>query len=305
MSAVIAEPVSKGETGRSLWQDSWARLRRNRMAVVCSVIFLCIVLLCFVGPLCTGWDPNSTDLSLKATPPGTSSVRPDGTTGTHWLGTDAAGRDLLTRLLKGGQVSLQVATLATLVAMLIGVLYGATAGYCGGRTDTVMMRAVDVLYALPFMIFVILLVSMFGDSPWIMYLAIGAVEWLTMARIVRSQVTGIATMEYVQAARSLGLSSPRIILTHIIPNILGPVLVYATLTVPAVMLLEAGLSFLGLGIQPPRSSWGTLIDNGAASMETYPWLLIWPAALFSITLFCVNFIGDGLRDAIDVRSSGD
>ena len=303
-ATLTADTAQQSLQGRSLWQDAWLRLRRNRSSVFGGCILCCIVLACYLGPLLTGWDPDATNLALKASPPGSTEVI-DGLTRKHWLGTDALGRDLMTRIFKGGQVSLQVAMLATSVALVIGVLYGATAGYTGGRTDAVMMRAVDVLYALPFMIFVILLVTVLGDVPGLMYMAIGAVEWLTMARIVRSQVMGIARMEYVDAARSLGLTSRRIIVTHIVPNILGPVIVYATLTVPGVMLLEAGLSFLGLGIQPPASSWGTLIDNGAASMEEYPWLLLYPALFFSITLLCVNFVGDGLRDALDVRGGTD
>ena len=195
--------------------------------------------------------------------------------------------------------------LATLVSLIIGVAYGATAGYLGGRADSVMMRVVDVLYSLPFMVFVILLTVAFGRSMMLLYLAIGAVEWLTMARIVRAGVQAQARQEFVEAARSLGLSDSRIIFRHIVPNVLGPVIVYTTLTVPAVMLLEAALSFLGLGVQPPQSSWGSLIDQGAKSMETYPWLLGIPAGFFSLTLFCFNFVGDGLRDAIDVKSGKD
>ncbi len=306
MAASLAsvELFSEPAQGRSLWQDSWTRLAKNKSAVVGGAVFLFIVLACFLGPYVTGWHPDATNLSLKAQPPGVQETV-DGVSRTHLLGTDVLGRDLLTRILKGGQVSLKVAMVATVVALIIGVLYGATAGYVGGRTDAFMMRAVDVLYALPFMIFVILLVTMFGDDPVLMYLAIGAVEWLTMARIVRSQVMGIARMEYVDAARSLGLPAWRIIVSHIIPNILGPVIVYATLTVPGVMLLEAGLSFLGQGIKPPNSSWGTLIDYGAGSMEEYPWLLFYPGLFFSVTLLCVNFVGDGLRDALDVRGGTD
>ncbi|MDB6069601.1 MAG: oppC [Verrucomicrobiales bacterium] len=291
--------------GRSLWQDAWARLRKNHLAVVCGVVLIAIVLICFIGPFLTGWNPETTNLALKASPPGTAETLTDGSVRTHLLGTDTLGRDLLTRIMRGGQVSLMVGMVATGVALLIGVAYGAAAGYLGGRTDAVMMRAVDVLYALPFMIFVILLTTMFGKSMLLMYIAIGAVEWLTMSRIVRAQVQGLARQEFVDAARSLGLSTAVILRRHIIPNVLGPVIVYATLTVPAVMLLEAALSFLGLGVQPPDSSWGTLIDDGATNMETSVWLLAWPAAFFSVTLFCLNFVGDGLRDALDVRSGKD
>lgn len=291
--------------GRSLWQDAWARLRKNHLAVACGLVLIAVVLICFVGPRLSPWNPEVTNLALKASPPGTMETLADGSMVKHWFGTDTLGRDLLTRIMRGGQVSLMVGLVATSVALLIGVAYGATAGYLGGRTDAVMMRFVDVLYALPFMIFVILLTTMFGKSMLLMYMAIGAVEWLTMSRIVRAQVQGLARQEFVEAARSLGLSTAVILFRHIIPNVLGPVIVYATLTVPAVMLLEAALSFLGLGVQPPDSSWGTLIDDGATNMETSPWLLIYPAAFFSVTLFCLNFVGDGLRDALDVRGGKD
>ena len=307
MSTAIlpADMVPQARPGRSLWQDAWARLRKNRLAVACGLVLGAIVLICFAGPLFSPWNPEVTNLALKASPPGTMEMLPGGSSARHWFGTDTLGRDLMTRIMRGGQVSLMVGLVATSVSLLIGVAYGAAAGYLGGRTDALMMRFVDVLYALPFMIFVILLTTMYGKSMLLMYLAIGAVEWLTMSRIVRAQVQGLARQEFVEAARSLGLSTAVILRRHIIPNVLGPVIVYATLTVPAVMLLEAALSFLGLGVQPPDSSWGTLIDDGATNMETSPWLLIYPAAFFSITLFCLNFVGDGLRDALDVRSGKD
>lgn len=291
----IALDLTEGVRGRSLWQDAWARLRRNRLAVVCGALLVIVVAFCYIGPSLCAWKPNETDLALKASPPGKA----------HWFGTDTLGRDLLARTMSGGQVSLNVGLVATLVALLIGVAYGATSGYVGGRTDNLMMRAVEVLYALPFMIFVILLTTMFDNNIYLIYVAIGAVEWLTMARIVRAQVQGLVHQEFVDAARSLGLPARRIIFRHIVPNVLGPVIVYSTLTVPAVMLLEAGLSFLGLGVQPPRSSWGTLIDDGATNMESHWWLLAFPAAFFSLTLFCLNFAGDGLRDALDVKASKD
>ncbi len=296
--------------GRSLWQDAWARLRKNRLAMVCAFVLTGIFLICYIGPSFCAYTIDEQNLDLKATPPSMvkhTSLDPSGNerVAAHWLGTDEKGRDLLIRVLTGGQVSLNVGLLATAVSLLIGVAYGATAGYLGGRADSVMMRTVDVLYSLPFMVFVILLTVAFGRSMFLLYLAIGAVEWLTMARIVRAGVQAQARMEFVEAARSLGLSDTRIIFRHIVPNVLGPVIVYTTLTVPAVMLLEAALSFLGLGVQPPASSWGSLIDQGAKSMETYPWLLIIPAAFFSLTLFCLNFVGDGLRDALDVKSGKD
>jgi oligopeptide transport system permease protein len=223
----------------------------------------------------------------------------------HWLGTDVLGRDMLTRIMYGGRMSLMVGLIATAVALCIGVLYGAIAGYAGGAIDAVMMRLVDILYALPFMIFIILLMVIFGQSMLLLFLAIGAVEWLTMARIVRGQVTAIKQQEFIEAAVAMGLSPWTIIRRHVIPNTLGPVIIYTTLTIPSVMLLEAFLSFLGLGIQPPQSSWGLLISYGAETIEEYPWLLIYPGLALSITLFALNFLGDGLRDALDPKASKD
>jgi oligopeptide transport system permease protein len=223
----------------------------------------------------------------------------------HVFGTDTLGRDLLTRVMHGGRVSLMVGFVATLVSLVIGVVYGATAAYLGGKVDATMMRIVDILYALPFVIFVILLMVLFGRSMFLLFVAIGAVEWLTMARIVRGQVMSLKKQEFVEAALALGYTAPRIIGRHLIPNVLGPIIVYATLTVPAVMLLESVLSFLGLGVQPPDASWGVLIKEGAESMTVFSWLLLFPALFFSVTLFSLNFLGDGLRDALDVRSSKD
>jgi len=222
----------------------------------------------------------------------------------HLLGTDNAGRDLFSRICWGGLISLSVGIVATFVALLIGVTYGSIAGYFGGKLDAVMMRVADIMYSLPFMIFVILLMVFFGRSILLIFAAIGAVEWLTMARIVRSQVMAVKRMEYIEAARSLGFGTPRIIFRHILPNILGPVIVYITLTIPSVMLLEAFLSYLGLGVQNP-SSWGGLINDGAKVMEEYHWQLLYPAGIFTLTLLSLNFLGDGLRDALDVRTSKD
>src|SRR4051812_22577723 len=283
------------EKGNSLWHDAWLRLRKNKLAVFGMWALVVIAVACVFGPFFSHYGYEEQNLDLGAAPP----------SGAHWLGTDTLGRDLLVRLLFGGRVSLGVGLCATFVALTIGVVYGAVAGFFGGKRDAFMMRAVDIMYSLPFAIFVILLMVFFGRNIVLLFVAIGAVEWLTMARIVRSQVMAVKKMEFIEAARSLGFGRRRIIFRHILPNILGPIIVYTTLTIPAVMLLEAFLSFLGLGVQPPMSSWGVLIKDGAEKMEEYPWLLEFPAAIFSLTLFSLNFLGDGLRDALDVRSSKD
>lgn len=283
------------ERGTSLWRDAWHRLRKNKLAIVSAVFLTILTVACFISPFLKIKSFEEQDLSLYATPPGS----------VHWFGTDTLGRDLFARVLFGGRVSLSVGMLATLVSLVIGVIYGAVAGYHGGKVDSVMMRIVDILYALPFTVFVILLMVLFGRNIFLLFMVIGAVEWLTMARIVRGQVQSLRKTEFIEAAHALGLRTPRIILRHMIPNVLGVVVVYATLTVPSVMLLEAFLSFLGFGVQPPMSSWGTLIDEGAKNMEEFPWLLIFPALFFSTTLFSLNFLGDGLRDALDVRASKD
>ncbi len=288
----IVEPI---ERGTSLWMDAWRRLRKNRMAVAGAIILCFVVALSVVAPWFSPYSFEDQDTALGASSP----------SGAHWLGTDPLGRDLLTRILYGGRVSLLVGVAATSVSLLIGVLYGAIAGFAGGRLDSFMMRVVDVLYALPFTIFVIILMVFFGRNFILLFLAIGAVEWLTMARIVRSQVLSIREKEYIEAARVLGYSTSRIILRHVLPNTLGPVIVYVTLTIPQVMLVEAFLSFLGLGVQPPMSSWGILIREGVETMEEFPWLLLFPSIALSLTLFSLNFLGDGLRDALDPRASKD
>lgn len=283
------------EAGTSLWQDAWHRLRKNRLALASFWVLVFMVVFCFVGPLVTPQDYRSNDLENTLQTPGPG----------HLFGTDDLGRDQLTRVMVGGRVSLGVGIIATTVSLLIGVTYGATAAYVGGKVDSAMMRLVDVLYALPFTIFVILLMTIFERSIVLLFVVIGAVEWLTMARIVRGQVLSLKQQEFVEAAVSLGYSTRRIILRHIIPNVLGVVAVYATLTVPAVMLLESFLSFLGLGVQPPMPSWGSLIKLGADNLQLYPHLLVIPALFFSLTLFSLNFLGDGLRDALDPKSSKD
>ena len=290
--APVDEPV---EQGNSLWHDAWLRLRKNKLATFGLASLAVIAFACLLGPLLSPYGYEEQNLDLGASAP----------SGAHWLGTDTLGRDLLVRLLFGGRISLAVGLAATFVALTIGVVYGAVAGFFGGKLDAVMMRSVDIMYSMPFPIFVILLMVLFGRNIILLFVAIGAVEWLTMARIVRGQVMSIKKMEFIEAARSLGLGRRRIIFRHILPNMLGPIIVYTTLTIPGVMLLEAFLSFLGLGVQPPMSSWGVLIKDGAEKMEEFPWLLVFPGTIFSLTLFSLNFLGDGLRDALDVRSSKD
>ena len=283
------------ERGASLWRDAWRRLRRNRLAVAGAAALAAVVLVALAGPWFTPYGYADQEIALGAAPPSVD----------HWLGTDPLGRDLLTRLLYGGRVSLLVGLAATGVSLLLGVIYGATAGLLGGRADNLMMRVVDILYALPFTIFVIILMVFFGRNFIFLFLAIGAVEWLTMARIVRGQVLSLREKEFIAATVLMGFSRRRILFGHLIPNALGPIIVYATLTVPRVMLLEAFISFLGLGVQPPLSSWGLLIKEGVETMEEYPWLLVFPSLALSLTLFSLNFLGDGLRDALDPRVSRD
>jgi oligopeptide transport system permease protein len=283
------------ERGASLWRDAWHRLAKNKMAVASAIILGVIILGSFLGPYLLKYSYETQDLRLGAVGPNAD----------HWLGTDTLGRDLLVRLLYGGQVSIAVGLCATAVALTIGVFYGTISGFLGGKVDALMMRIVDIIFALPFTVFVILLMVFFGRKFVLLFAAIGAVQWLTMARIVRGQVMSLRQQEFIEAAEALGLSKLRIIFRHMIPNALGPIIVYATLTVPSVMLLEAFLSFLGLGVQPPMSSWGILIKEGADGMEEFPWLLIYPGFALAVTLFSLNFLGDGLRDALDPRAAKD
>ena len=277
----------------SLWSDALSRLLKNKAAVGGAIILIILIILAILAPFIAPYPYAYQDLDLGASPP--SSL--------HWLGTDVLGRDLLSRILYGARISLLVGFIATTVALIIGVSWGIIAGYFGGKIDSVMMRIVDVLYGLPFIIFIILLMVIFGRNLWLLFLAIGAIEWLTMARIVRAQVLTLKNQEFVLAAQAMGVSNFAMFKRHLLPNILGPIAVYATLTIPQVMLLESFLSFLGLGIQPPMSSWGTLIKDGVESMEEYSWLLIYPGLTFTITLFSLNFFGDGLRDALDPKTS--
>ena len=293
MTIAIAPSTVEAIAGRSLWQDAFTRLKRNRAAVVSLVVLAVIALLAVFAPLLSPYPFDEVDFEKIGVPPDFADA--------HWFGTDANGRDLFVRTLYGARVSLAVGLAATSVSLVIGVTYGAIAGYFGGRIDNIMMRLVDVLYSLPFLFFVILLMVFFGRHIVLIFVAIGAVEWLTMARIVRGQTLSIKQREFVEAAHAGGVSAAKIIRRHIIPNSIGPVIVYVTLTIPQVILIESFLSFLGLGVQEPYTSWGVLISEGAAQMESAPWMLIFPAIFLATTLFCFNFIGDGLRDALDPK----
>ncbi len=283
------------EKSSSLGKDAWLRLRANRMAMISLFMLMGIILVSLIGPAISPYAYDQQNLDRVFEGPGKD----------HIFGTDNLGRDLFARTTYGGRISLAVGLLATLVSLVIGVSYGMFSGYTGGRVDAWMMRAVDVLYALPFTIFVILLMVIFGRNFLLLFFAIGAVEWLTMARITRAQTMNLKRSEFIEAARALGYSHGRILFRHLLPNLIGPIIVYATLTVPAVMLLEAVLSFLGLGVQAPMSSWGSLIKEGAEKMDAAPWLLFFPGVFFCLSLFALNFLGDGLRDALDPKSSKD
>jgi oligopeptide transport system permease protein len=305
-SAELGEAVK----GTSLWRDAWRRLLKNKLAVFGLVVVVLITIMSIVGPTiikrATGFTPDyiptNDPTQMKSLAPFAAA---DGKfSWKHPMGTDNAGRDQLARVLQGGQISLFVGVIATLVSLLIGVSYGAISGYAGGRTDNIMMRFVDILYSLPYVIIVIVLLSMFrSQTPrgqlTLLFVAIGSVSWLTMARIVRGQVLSLKNQEFVLAAKATGVSAVRIIFRHIVPNTLGPVIVYATLTVPQIMLTEAFLSFLGFGVQAPLASWGSLTSDGIQNIAIYPWQLIFPGVTMALTLFSLNFLGDGLRDALD------
>ena len=305
MSAAGVDAVLGGREvrGRSLWSDARRRLGRNRAAVASIVILSIIALMALAAPFLSQYSFDAQDYDhISCSPdwwPDPNVLCNAG--GTHWFGTDSVGRDLFVRVLYGARVSISVGLIATLVSLVIGVLYGAASGYAGGWLDSVMMRFVDVLYSVPYIFFVIILMTIFKRNFYLLFVAIGAVEWLTMSRIVRGLTLSLKQKEFVEAARAAGVGPFGIVRRHIIPNVLGPVVVYVTLTVPAAILAESFLSFLGLGIQEPLTSWGVLISEGKDQMETAPWLLVFPALFMATTLFCFNFIGDGLRDALDPK----
>jgi oligopeptide transport system permease protein len=304
-----------------LWGDAWRRLRRNRAAALSAVILLAMVLGCILVPELSKWRYDRADLSVGPTPPSLA----------HLMGTDYHGRDLCARVFFGGRISFAVGIVSTLMSFCIGVVWGGVAGYLGGKVDAFLMRVVDILYTFPFLIFVILLMVFFANDKTVVYrawkvvlgafvdhpsdpsyfpifqivivfAALGAISWLTMARIVRGQVMALRSQPFVEAARSIGVGDRAILFRHLLPNAVGPIIVYTTLTIPEVMMTEAFLSFLGLGTQEPLSSWGLLASTGAETMDLYPWQLLFPAAMLAITLLCFNFLGDGLRDALDPRS---
>lgn len=290
--------AQQGEVkGRSLWNDAWSRLLRNKAAMTSVVILSLMTFAVVFGPIIIkaiyGYTFDFADWDLI-------SAAPDVASG-HFFGTDSIGRDLFVRTLYGGRISLLVGVVATMVSLAIGITYGATSGFLGGRIDNVMMRFVDILYTVPFIFLVILLMVFFGRNIVLIFVAIGAISWLDMARIVRGQTLSLKGKEFIEASRAIGVSTPAIIRRHIVPNLLGIVVVYITLTIPRVILVESFLSFLGLGVQEPMTSWGALVNEGAQEMESAPWMLVFPGVFLAATLFCFNFIGDGLRDALDPK----
>lgn len=279
--------------GRSLWQDARRRFFRNKAAVASLLVLLLIVLFITFAPMMMPFTYEDTDWNMMSMPPDVESM--------HYFGTDASGRDMLVRIAIGGRISLMVGVAGALIAVVIGTIYGAISGYLGGKVDMVMMRLIEILGSFPFMFFVILLVTFFGQNIFLIFVAIGMIAWLSLARIVRGQTLSLKNKEFVEAAIVCGVPRRQIIWKHIVPNVLGIVVVYASLEVPSLILFESFLSFLGLGTQEPMSSWGALLSDGAAQMETSPWLLAFPAFFLCLTLFCFNFIGDGLRDAFDPK----
>ncbi len=308
--------------GTSLWRDAWKRLLKNKLAVFGMIVLVLMVIAVAIGPAIIRW---TTGFTYDFIPPTSDLVKSFPPSLEHPMGTDEQGRDLLARVLQGGRISLAVGLISTIVSLLIGVSYGATAGYLGGKIDNFMMRIVDIIYSIPYILIVIVLLSVFGGPNtfgWITWLsekfggagnagmsqifllffALGIVSWLTMARVVRGQVLSLKNQDFVMAARATGVSTPAIIFRHLVPNTLGPVIVYATLTVPSVMLSEAFLSFLGIGVQPPYASWGSLCADGVKNLAIFPWQLIFPGVTMALTLFSLNFLGDGLRDALDPQT---
>lgn len=293
----FAQKVAEVE-GRSLWQDARRRFFSNHAAVVSLFVLALVAAISLLGPLVSSWHYEDIDweaLSDIATL-GTPNIENG-----HYFGTDTLGRDIFVRTMQGGQISLLVGILGSIVAIVIGTLYGATSGYLGGRVDSIMMRALEILNSFPFMFFVIILMTLFGRHIFLIFVAIGAISWLDMARIVRGQTLSLKNKEFIEAAHACGVPTYKIITRHIVPNVLGIVVVYATLLVPNMILLESFISFLGLGVQEPMTSWGALISEGAQNMEIAVWQLAWPLSFLIITLFCFNFLGDGLRDALDPK----
>ena len=274
-----------------LWSDARRKFRQDPVPMGALIIIVALILLSIVGPWSNPNGFDHLDWTHVATAPGLEQA--------HWFGTDRLGRDLFVRTLQGARVSLLIGLIATAVSVGVGVVYGSICGYFGGRIDQIMMRFIEVLSGLPLIFFVIFLTVIFGRSIFLLFAAIGAVGWLTMARIVRGQTLSIRQKEYIEAAIAGGASAPRIIFKHIVPNVIGPVIVYATLTIPQVVLFESFLSFLGLGVQEPQASLGTLIAEGAAEMESAVWMLLIPGAFLTLLLLCLNLVGDGLRDALD------
>ena len=281
-------------SAKSPWAMAYYRLRQNKVASISLIVLLGLTLAVFLGPLLSSFTYDQVDWAHFLSPPSVSNG--------HLFGTDSNGRDLFVRCLVGGQISLMIGLVSSLVSLVIGILYGAISGYMGGRVDAVMMRVVDILYALPFMFLVILLMVLFGKHILLIFVAIGAINWLDMARIVRGQTLSLKEKEFIKAAKCFGVGPLMIIIRHILPNILGLVVVYLSLTIPQIILAESFLSFLGLGIQEPMTSWGSLVSQGAQEMEIAPWSLIFPASFLTISLFCFNFLGDGLRDALDPKT---
>jgi len=279
--------------GRSPWADARRRFLRNKAAVTALVLLAFITLVCVFGPMVLPHQFDTADWDAMKLPPSTLNW--------HFWGTDESGRDLLVRTLIGGRISLMVGVLATLCSVLVGIAWGATAGFIGGKVDAFMMRIVDMMYAIPYLLIAILLVTILGREFYLVVLTITVFSWMDMARVVRGQTLSLRSMEFVEAARAIGVPTRRIIFSHVVPNLLGVVVIYTTVTVPGVILTESVLSFLGLGIQEPMTSWGVLIHDGANAMEVAPWLLLFPCAMLSLTLYCFNFIGDGLRDALDPK----